>query len=180
MFLSGTACDYHKVSISVKGRLVGTHRIHFHSHILRSEVKGPLWKWPCQFQNDHASFLAEVLISGRQLVRVEWVVVVKFKQNLYLFRGRFTESNALFFRNALITFTQLHIHTWKLPSTTTVWSAGHWAAPLERLGLSALLKGTSVVVMREGQALLFTFPTQIYPAGPVIESGDLPVWSSLL
>ena len=27
---------------------------HFHSHILRSEVKGPLWKWPWQF------FLAKI------------------------------------------------------------------------------------------------------------------------
>ena len=40
--LPQTACDYHKVGMSVKGRLVGTHRTHFHSHILRSEVKGPL------------------------------------------------------------------------------------------------------------------------------------------
>ena len=34
-------CDYHKVGMSVKGRLVGTQRTHFHSHILRSEIKGP-------------------------------------------------------------------------------------------------------------------------------------------
>ena len=47
--LPQTACDYHKVGMSVKGRLVGTHRTHFHSHISRSDVKGPLWKWPCQF-----------------------------------------------------------------------------------------------------------------------------------
>ena len=47
--LPQTACDYHKVGMSVKGRLVGTHRTHFHSHIWRSEVKGPLWKWPWQF-----------------------------------------------------------------------------------------------------------------------------------
>ena len=40
--LPKTACDYHKVGMSVKGRLVGTHRTHFHSQILRSEVKGPL------------------------------------------------------------------------------------------------------------------------------------------
>ena len=39
-----TACDYHKVGMSVKGRLVGTHRTHFHSHIWRSEVKGPFLK----------------------------------------------------------------------------------------------------------------------------------------
>lgn len=46
------------------------------------------------------------------------------------------------------------IHTW----TTTVWCVGHWAAPLEQLELRAWLKGTSVVVMREQQALLFHFP----------------------
>ena len=40
--LPQTACDYHKVGMSVKGRLVGTHRTYFHSHIFRSEVKGPL------------------------------------------------------------------------------------------------------------------------------------------
>ena len=34
-----TACDYHKVGMSVKGRLVD-----FHSQILRSEVKDPLQK----------------------------------------------------------------------------------------------------------------------------------------
>ena len=44
-----TACDYHKVGMSVKRRLVGTHRTHFHSHILRLEVKGPLCKLPPQF-----------------------------------------------------------------------------------------------------------------------------------
>ena len=33
-----TACDYHKVGMSVKGRLVGTHRTHLHSHDL--EVRG--------------------------------------------------------------------------------------------------------------------------------------------
>lgn len=31
----------------------------------------------------------------------------------------------------LITFTQLYIKTWKLPSTTTVWPVSDWAAPLE-------------------------------------------------
>ena len=36
------AFDYHKVGMCVKWRLVGTHRTHFHSHIWRSEVKGPL------------------------------------------------------------------------------------------------------------------------------------------
>ena len=75
----------------------------------------------------------------------------------YLLRGVHREL-ALFFGKALITSTQLHIHTWKLPNATTVWSAGHWAAPLERLGLGALLKGTSVVVMREGYELLFHSP----------------------
>lgn len=32
----------------------------------------------------------------------------------------FIESNALFFRNSLITFTQLHSHIWKLSSTTSL------------------------------------------------------------
>ena len=48
-FLPKTACDYRKVGMSVKGRLVGTHRTHFHSHILRWEVKDP-------FENSHSSF----------------------------------------------------------------------------------------------------------------------------
>lgn len=45
-----------------------------------------------------------------------------------------------------------HIHTWKLFGPTTVLSAGHLAAPLPWLGLGALLKGTAVGVMKEGQA----------------------------
>ena len=40
--LGTPACDYHKVGMSVKGRLMGTHRTHFHSQILRSEVNAPL------------------------------------------------------------------------------------------------------------------------------------------
>jgi len=44
-------------------------------------------------------------------------------------------------------------------------------------GYRALLKGSSVMVMREGQALIFfTFPTQDYPAEP----DDHPVTSLLL
>lgn len=46
-----------------------------------------------------------------------------------------------------------HIQTWKLCSKITVLSTDHWAAWLEWLG--ALLKGTPVVLMREGQALHF-------------------------
>lgn len=45
-----------------------------------------------------------------------------------------------------------HIHTWELPSTTTVWPAGHWAAPLVRSGVKGL--ATSLVVMREGRGSL--------------------------
>ena len=41
--------------MSVKGTLVGTHRTHFRSHIWRSEVKGPVWIWPCQM------FIAKVV-----------------------------------------------------------------------------------------------------------------------
>ena len=61
--------------------------------------------------------------------------------------GGFAESDALFFRNTLITFTQLNIHSWN-PSTATVWCVCHWAALLEQSGLRALLQGTSVVLMR--------------------------------
>lgn len=40
-------------------------------------------------------------------------------------------NNPLIFRDTLITVTQLHIYTWKLLSTTTVWSASHWAARIK-------------------------------------------------
>lgn len=46
----------------------------------------------------------------------------------------FSENNALFSRNTLITFTPLHIYAWKLSSTITVWAAGHGAAPRWQLG----------------------------------------------
>lgn len=73
--------------------------------------------------------------------------------SLYLCR----ESSPLSFPgNALITFTQLQIHTWKLPSTTTVWSARHWAAPVEQSG-----GGIGVLLKRR-----LSFPlAQIYPDG---------------
>lgn len=40
-------------------------------------------------------------------------------------------NNPLIFRDTLNTVTQLHIYTWKLLSTTTVWSASHWAARIK-------------------------------------------------
>lgn len=83
--------------------------------------------------------------------------VATFFVHLYLFRGSFHYEQCSLFQEypdhiPTVTHSQLS-------STTPVWSAGHWAGPLEQLGLRALLKGTSVVVMREGQSLLFTFPT---------------------
>lgn len=88
---------------------------------------------------------------------------------IYIFKPVFIQRALramLFSRHVLITFTQLHIDTWKLLSTTTVWSAGHRAAPVEQSGFRVLLKGTSLVVMREGKALSFTFHSQTCPAGP--------------
>lgn len=41
---------------------------------------------------------------------------------------------------------------------------------LEELGLGALLRGSSVAVMREGP---FAFPIQIYPDGPGGRTDDL-------
>lgn len=58
-------------------------------------------------------------------------------QALVIQKG-FAESIALFLRSAMLTHTQWH--SWKLPSTTTVWSAGHWAAPLEHLWIKGLAK----------------------------------------
>lgn len=58
-------------------------------------------------------------------------------QALVIQKG-FAESIALFLRSAMLTLTQWH--SWKLPSTTTVWSAGHWAAPLEHLWIKGLAK----------------------------------------
>lgn len=50
------------------------------------------------------------------------VKVLHSKYNFFLtfIQGQFTEGSALFFRNALIPFTQLHIHTWKLLRATKV------------------------------------------------------------
>lgn len=53
----------------------------------------------------------------------------------------------------------------------------HWAATLEQLALKALLKGTSVMVMRESHVLPFTFPTQMYPSGPGDWTDDILVAS---
>lgn len=65
-------------------------------------------------------------------------------------------------RNALITFTQFraysHLETWKSDLLATE------QLPCSSWGLSALLKGTPVVVMKDEQVLLFTFPALIYPA----------------
>lgn len=70
--------------------------------------------------------------------------------NLYLKRG-FAGSNALFLRNALLKLTQWH--SWKLPSRTTLWSTGYWAAPLEQQGI----KGFA-----EGMTCFFIYSDQIY------------------
>lgn len=83
------------------------------------------------------------------------------KTFFYLYLCKTYWKQCSLFINAFITFKLLHSHTWKLLSTTAVLSAGQRTAPLERLGWRALLKGTSVMVMRRGQVLPFTFPTHI-------------------
>ena len=40
MVIAQSAWDYHGVGIYVKGKLVGTHRTHFHSDTLRRKVQG--------------------------------------------------------------------------------------------------------------------------------------------
>lgn len=57
----------------------------------------------------------------------------------------FCWEQALFFMNAVITFTQIHAFIPWSCSAITIWSAVHWA-----LEVRALLKGTTEVVMREG------------------------------
>lgn len=57
-----------------------------------------------------------------------------------------TVSIALFSKNSLITFPQLHIHTFKLPSATDY----NWLLSNSTGAIGvALLKGTLVVLMRK-------------------------------
>lgn len=87
-----------------------------------------------------------------------WSITWRKKQTIcnYLFRD--WEEASLFQDGPDYIYEVTLIDTWKLPSATTVWSAGRWAAPPEQLRLGVLLRGTSVVVMNEGKALLFHFP----------------------
>lgn len=95
-----------------------------------------------------------------------WTYESELDENIFLPLFKTYWKQCPLFINAFTTFKLQHIHTWKLLSRTAVWSAGQRAVPLERLGWGALLKGTSVMVMRRGQVLPFTFPTHIIlPAG---------------
>ena len=49
----------------------------------------------------------------------------------------FIHSGSLCLNPCFLLQIDHHNLTWQLLSTTTVWSAGHWAVPLEHLGLSA-------------------------------------------
>lgn len=72
-----------------------------------------------------------------------------FKHHLSIYVTYFTERLLLFCQIPLITFTVTH-HSL---------ICGHWAAPVEQLGLRALLKGTTVMLTRERQVLLFSSPS---------------------
>ncbi len=48
--------------------------------------------------------------------------------HLYLSKNSWGQSNAIFCRNKRF----IHMHTWKLPSTATVWLIGHWGSPRHR------------------------------------------------
>ena len=61
----------------------------------------------------------------------------------------------LSFLYALIIFTQLHIHTWKLPSKITVWSVGHRA-----VGFKGLAKG-HLSSIEGGTIAAFHFPNSV-------------------
>lgn len=38
-------------------------------------------------------------------------------------------------------YSVIHIHTWRLPSTNTAWSAGHWATHWSSLGVRSCAQG---------------------------------------
>lgn len=81
----------------------------------------------------------------------EWCRVLNpqiFKSHLWIFLIYFTERLVYFYfcYIAPITFAVAH-HSL---------ICGHWAAPMEQLGLRAPLKGTTVVLTRERQVLLFS------------------------
>ncbi|KAK0148634.1 Mitochondrial pyruvate carrier 1 [Merluccius polli] len=50
------------------------------------------------------------IISGRMTFALTCYSLLFMR---FAYKGSFTERKSLFCRNTLITFTQLHIHTWK-------------------------------------------------------------------
>lgn len=71
----------------------------------------------------------------------------------------FIESNLFFFTNLLLTFNLTHIHAWKLPSRTRVWSFGQRAASLKQLGVKGLAQGVEpTVALREGASFALLLP----------------------
>lgn len=102
-------------------------------------------------------FLALIVELSRMIDRT---VIINWSLNwhylFYYLRGGGGSIKADFFRNALLTLTQLDL------SVSKQLHCRWW-------GFRALLKGTEVVAMSEGGAQLFHIhPTQIYPAGSEI------------
>lgn len=70
-------------------------------------------------------------------------VLWNFTQLVSIFTSHFVSLFKLYglrYFNVEVISLLAHIHTCKLPSTTTVWPAFHWGAPQEQLGLWAQLK----------------------------------------
>lgn len=110
------------------------------------------------------------LYAVRTKVHIKWC---RDKLNHWL---GYTERSCLLFRNALIPFTQYRFIPGRCTSTTLYnhsLTCGHWAAPLEQMGLWALLKGITSVLRREWQVLLFHLHSQVpNPAGPGGKTDD--------
>lgn len=99
-----------------------------------------------------------MLISvGFRLQSLTYLFILTF-----IYSGQFlSEPSSLFREHCDHTHTVTHIHTWKLPNTTTTWSVGH-----STLGLRPFLSEN-----KEGGGSIsrLLFFSQIYPACSNIE-----------
>lgn len=64
-----------------------------------------------------------------KVIQFRWDIHCRKLSTTFIYSGSFTETPALFCRNALLTITKFHTFT---PTSCPVWPAGHWAASLER------------------------------------------------
>lgn len=85
--------------------------------------------------------------------------------HLNLSQESFTESNLFFFTNLLLIFNLTHIHAWKLPSRTRVWSFGQRAVSLKQLGVKGLAQGVEPTVVLRVRA---SFALSLPPLGLIL------------